>query len=146
MDPSEFYQPARFGVSEQKLQDLCERMLQWDIDEDDLVETFVRGGGPGGQKINKGNNCVQLLHKPTGIRVRCQRTRSLSRNRYYARKTLVDRVEKLKTGEVAAEKERIEKIRRQKRRRTRRAKERILKEKKLRSQKKELRRPPQGEE
>jgi protein subunit release factor B len=38
------------------------------IKEDDLDEQFVKGSGPGGQAVNKTNNCVLLLHKPTGRR------------------------------------------------------------------------------
>lgn len=51
-----------------------------------------KGSGPGGQSINKTENNVQLLHKPTGIRVTCQQTRSLSQNRAIARKILRDKV------------------------------------------------------
>jgi len=66
-----------------------------EIDEKDLEESFVRGSGPGGQSINKTENCVQLLHKPTGIRVNCQETRSLELNRRYARKILLEKLDKL---------------------------------------------------
>lgn len=59
-----------------------------EIKEDDLTETFVRGTGPGGQKINKTNNKVLLVHNPTQIRVECQETRSLQQNRKIARKRL----------------------------------------------------------
>lgn len=37
------------------------------LNDDDMEENFIRGWGPGGQKVNKSNNCVQLIHKPTGI-------------------------------------------------------------------------------
>lgn len=37
------------------------------LNEDDLQENFIKGSGPGGQKVNKSSNCVQLIHKPTGI-------------------------------------------------------------------------------
>ncbi|KAH8833528.1 RF-1 domain-containing protein [Flagelloscypha sp. PMI_526] len=59
-----------------------------ELDENDLEESFVRGSGPGGQSINKTQNKVQLLHKPTNIRVSCQETRSLLENRKIARSRL----------------------------------------------------------
>ena len=63
-----------------------------ELREQDIEERFVRGSGPGGQSINKTENNVQLLHKPTGIRVNCQETRSLEQNRKIARKILLERV------------------------------------------------------
>lgn len=59
-----------------------------ELDEDDLTETFVRGSGAGGQKINKTANRVVLIHEPTQLRVECQDTRSLQQNRKIARKRL----------------------------------------------------------
>ncbi|KAG1718503.1 RF-1 domain-containing protein [Suillus lakei] len=56
-----------------------------ELREEDIEESFVRGSGPGGQSINKTQNNVQLLHKPTGFRVACQETRSLQTNRMLAR-------------------------------------------------------------
>lgn len=58
------------------------------LEETDLQETFVRGSGAGGQKINKTANRVVLLHKPTMLKVECQETRSLQQNRKIARKRL----------------------------------------------------------
>ncbi|KIP04799.1 hypothetical protein PHLGIDRAFT_75374 [Phlebiopsis gigantea 11061_1 CR5-6] len=66
-----------------------------DIREEDIDESFVRGSGPGGQSINKTENNVQLVHKPTGIRVACQETRSLSQNRKIARRILRDKLDQL---------------------------------------------------
>lgn len=39
------------------------------LKDEDLIETFVKGSGPGGQCINKRSSCVDLRHIPTGIRV-----------------------------------------------------------------------------
>lgn len=41
-----------------------------EVREEDLEEQFVKGGGNGGQKINKTSNCVVLKHLPTGITVK----------------------------------------------------------------------------
>ncbi|NPV03734.1 MAG: peptide chain release factor-like protein [Syntrophaceae bacterium] len=126
-------------ISSDKEQALLERMARLGIAESDLRETFVRSSGPGGQKVNKTSTCVQLLHVPTGITVKCQRERSQALNRFLARRLLLDRIEKLQKGVVEAERERIEKIRRQKRKRSRRAKEKMLEAKRRQSEKKGLR-------
>ena len=59
-----------------------------ELREEDLTESFVRGSGAGGQKINKTSNKVVLIHNPTQIKVECQETRSLQQNRKIARKRL----------------------------------------------------------
>ncbi|CAO1634288.1 unnamed protein product [Sympodiomycopsis kandeliae] len=58
------------------------------IPECDLRETFNRGGGTGGQAINKNMSRCDLLHIPTGCIIRCQETRSLTNNRKIARRRL----------------------------------------------------------
>lgn len=50
----------------------------------EVEERFVRGAGPGGQKINKTSSTVWLRHRPTGVEVRCQRERSQAANRELA--------------------------------------------------------------
>ncbi len=121
-------------------------MQQLGIREEDLEESFVRGTGPGGQKINKTSVCVVLTHRPTGVRVRCQETRSRELNRFLARRRLTDKVEAAIEGKASEEERLREKIRRQKRRRSRRAKEKVLEEKHARSKKKEARKPVFPEE
>src|SRR5262245_23318907 len=125
--------------SPDKLAQLEQRMSALGVRETDVEETFVRSGGPGGQNVNKSSSCVMLLHRPTGLRVKCQTTRHQALNRFLARRLLLDKIEQRQKGYVNAERARIEKIRRQKRKRSRRAKERMLADKARHSEKKRLR-------
>ncbi|MDD5476117.1 MAG: peptide chain release factor-like protein [Syntrophales bacterium] len=131
-----------FTVSDAKEKELLDRMEKLGVREEDLRETFVRASGPGGQKVNKTSSCVQLVHVPTGLAIKCQRERSQAMNRFLARRILLDRIERMREGIASAERRRIEKIRRQKRKRSRRAKEKMLDAKHRQSEKKELRKPP----
>jgi protein subunit release factor B len=128
-----------FNISPEKETALQERMDRLGVSESDFRETFIRSSGPGGQKVNKTSSCVQLLHVPTGLAVKCQQERSQALNRFLARRLLLDRIERIQTGAVSAEKQRIEKLKRQKRRRSRRAQEKILEQKHIQSEKKSLR-------
>jgi protein subunit release factor B len=58
------------------------------LNEADLEEIFERSSGPGGQNVNKTSTKVTLLHKPTGISVTIQDTRSQMQNRKLARERL----------------------------------------------------------
>jgi protein subunit release factor B len=131
-----------FSVSPKKSQDLMRRMQALGVREADLREEFVRGTGPGGQKINKTSIAVLLTHEPSGIQVRCQQGRSQAMNRFYARRLLIERLEERIFKEKSALRRKIEKIRRQKRRRSRRAQEKVLEGKHRQSLKKSLRKKP----
>src|SRR5437867_3289790 len=115
-----------FPVSEQKQTQLSQRMAALGVREQDVEETFTRSGGHGGQHVNKTSTAVVLLHRPTGLRVRCETERSQALNRFLARRLLLDKIERQQRGFVEAERSRVEKIRRQKRKRSRRAKDRML--------------------
>ena len=130
------------NISPEKELALRQRMERLGVLESDLRETFIRSSGPGGQKVNKTTSCVFLVHLPTGLSVKCQQERSQVMNRFRARRILLDRIEKIKTGIVAAEKARVDKLRRQKQRRSRRAKEKMLEQKHITGEKKVLRARP----
>ena len=115
-------------------------MIEASVYEDDLDESFILGGGPGGQKTNKTSNVVRLFHEPSGLSVRCAETRSRETNRWLARRQLAELILEREKGVKSAEQQKREKIRRQKRRRSRRQKQRMLDDKHAHSEKKALRR------
>jgi protein subunit release factor B len=133
-------------ITQEKWEKLQERMDALNISEADLTEQFIRGSGKGGQKINKTSSCVQLIHKPSGIEIKCQQSRLQGSNRFFARRDLCDKLEEKITGIKSKKQQEREKIRRQKRRRSRRAKNKMLDAKTKHGEKKALRKPIRGSE
>ena len=128
-------------VSPEREEQLAQRMAAAGVRESDIEETFVRSGGHGGQNVNKTSTCVMLLHRPSGVQVKCQETRQQGLNRFIARRLLVEKIEAMRRSRANAERARIEKARRQKRPRSRNAKERMLANKSHHAEKKRFRRP-----
>lgn len=129
-------------ISNEKWQQLRERMEALGVQEADLDEHFILGSGHGGQKLQKTSSTVQLKHLPTGIVIKCQQTRLRDDNRFHARRLLCDKIEEQEQGKKSKRQQEIEKIRRQKRRRSRRAQQKMVDEKTKRGAVKKLRKPP----
>ena len=107
-------------ITEKKQAELEKRMSDCGLNEADINETFIKGSGPGGQKVNKTSSCVQLKHAPTGIIVKMQKERSLQLNRFFARRKLCELIE-LAQGTKTPEQIKADKVRKQKQRRKRRS-------------------------
>ena|SRR5205814_1691222 len=108
------------------------RMAQLGLRESDLEETFARSSGPGGQNVNKVSTAVRLLHRPSGVSVMVQDSRSQAQNRRLARERLLDAVEQAEQKRRAAEIAQREKARRRRSARPAALKRRILESKRKR--------------
>ncbi|MEO6005422.1 MAG: peptide chain release factor-like protein [Opitutus sp.] len=110
-----------------------ERMVRLKIRREDVDEKFVRGAGPGGQKINKTSSTVWLRHRPTGVEVRCQAERSQRANREQAWRDLLDKLEARAKGFADAVVDEREAARRRVRQKSRGQKARMVDSKKRRA-------------
>lgn len=133
---------AAYPIRQEKEEQLALRMTALGVHDSEIEETFVRSGGHGGQNVNKTATCVMLLHRPTGLQVKCQSTRQQGLNRFLARQLLLDKIEARQRSRADADRARSEKLRRQNRGRSHAVKQRILADKSHHSAKKESRRRP----
>ena len=130
----------RLVISPETIERIRSLMDEASVFEEDVEESFILGGGPGGQKTNKTSNVVRLFHPPSGIAVRCGETRSRETNRWLARRALAEQILDRERVRKSEARQRKEKIRRQKRRRSRRQKQKMLADKRAHSEKKAARR------
>ncbi|MDR0724301.1 MAG: peptide chain release factor-like protein [Endomicrobium sp.] len=128
-----------FGVTLKKHNELESKFKKYNINEADIEEKFIRSSGNGGQNVNKVSTAVYLKHVPSGIEVKCSKERTQGKNRFFARRLLVEKLEEQLLGVMSSKRKEIEKIRQQKRKRSKRAKEKILQIKKKTSIKKKMR-------
>jgi len=102
------------NITPAKTEALKARITRLGIDLRLIEEQFIRGGGKGGQKINKTSSTVLLKYPPLGLIVRCQRERQRSLNRFLALREMVDEIElKISPGTSPRLKE-IERLRKRK--------------------------------
>ncbi|MEO6872757.1 MAG: peptide chain release factor-like protein [Chthoniobacterales bacterium] len=119
-----------------------DRMRRLGIRPDELVESFARSSGPGGQHVNKVSTAVTLKHTPTGVSVTVQDSRSQARNRALALERLLDSLERQRDEKRAAQRASAAQQRRRNSPRPPRLKRKILEGKRNRSQLKKLRAKP----
>lgn len=107
--------PPPSSLTYAKFRAIVQKMADLKVNLADIEESFVRGSGKGGQKINKTASAVQLKHLPTGIMIKYQKHRERAMNRILGLRDLLD---KLAPDQKVSK---IAKIRKQKARRKRRA-------------------------
>lgn len=112
------------------------------VREDDIDEQFIQGAGPGGQKINKTSSCVLLKHKPTGIIIKYQKSRSRELNRYHAREELCARIVNSRKQQEHAQKAEQSRERQRDRKPSESAKKQMVEDKRRQTKKKLARSAP----
>ena len=123
---------------------ILERLDALGVLASDVTETFTRGTGAGGQKINKTSSTVVLRHGPTGTEVRCQEERSQAANRQRAWERFCEKLEE-RVKEAEAERQAaVAKARRTNRKRSARQKAILVEGKRRRAEVKANRRGTKG--
>ena len=103
--------PDQAPVTPGKKQELRERIERLGVQLDAVEASYVRAGGPGGQKVNKTSSAVVLKYPPLDIVVKWSRERSRALNQFLALRELVDEIEARTSPETSARLREYERIR-----------------------------------
>jgi peptide chain release factor len=112
----------------------AERMQRLGLRPEEFEEVFSRSGGPGGQHVNKVSTAVTLVHRPSGISLTVQDTRSQYRNRQLAVHRLMTLIDQRRKQETTERRSEVERKRRQSSRRPRSLRQKIRKSKERRAE------------
>ncbi|MCG8549081.1 MAG: peptide chain release factor-like protein [Desulfobacterales bacterium] len=109
------------GPNIDKIRALEKKMDSLGIYKKDILEKFIKSSGRGGQKVNKSSSAVFLTHIPTRISVKAGKSRSQHLNRFMALRSLVEKIEQLKSGIPGATAQKTARVKKQKQRRRKKA-------------------------
>ena len=112
----------------------AERMRRLGLRPEEFEEVFSRSAGPGGQHVNKVSTAVTLVHRPSGISLTVQDTRSQYRNRQLAVHRLMTLIDQRRKQEMTERRSEVERKRRQNSRRPRSLRREIRKSKERRAE------------
>ncbi len=98
------FNPHNYPVSPSKVENLRERIERLHLDLNNVEETFTKGSGKGGQKINKTSSAVCLRYPSLQLVVKMSKDRSQAINRFLGLRELVERIE-MKTAKSKPKKE-----------------------------------------
>ena len=119
--------------------DSASRMRRLGVRPDEFDEVFSRSSGPGGQHVNKVSTAVTLIHRPSGISVTVQETRSQYRNRQMALNRLIALIEETRKQKAAERRSTTERERRRNSKRPHALRREIRKSKEHRAEIKQTR-------
>jgi protein subunit release factor B len=134
-----FNLPALNSIVLSQYPDSANRMRRLGLRPDEFEEIFSRSSGPGGQHVNKVSTAVILVHRPSGMSVTVQDTRSQYRNRQLALHRLITLIEDTRKAHATERRAVTERERRRNSKRPRALRREIRKSKEHRAEIKQTR-------